>query len=120
MTSSSDIVWDTITNSAKTKFDYTSFEEQFDDEEENLADNILFKTIIGFVNKKTNEVIALELYNDMMMIGFIWELEDIQEFIKDKEILLKSEIYACQIANSLLEDGKDPLMVLNAINQLLN
>ncbi len=119
MASGADIVWNTITDSAKNKFDYNLFKEQFDDEDENLADNILFKTIIGFASKKTNEVISLELFNEMMMIGFIWELEDIQEFIKDKESLLKLEIYSSQIANSLLEDGKDPLMVLNAINQLL-
>lgn len=55
-----------------------------------------------------------------MMIGFVWKLEDIQDFIKDKDKLLKLEIYTSQLAGTLLEDGNDPLMVLNSINQLLN
>jgi|JI6StandDraft_1071083.scaffolds.fasta_scaffold427488_1 hypothetical protein len=120
MTTSADIVWNAITDSAKKKFDYSSFEEQFIDVDENLADNLLFKIIIGFASKKTDEIISLELFNEMMMIGFIWKLEDIQDFIKDKDKVLKSEIYSSQLAGSLLEDGNDPLMVLNSINQLLN
>jgi len=120
MTTSSDIVWNAITDSAKNKFDYKSFEEQFIDVDQNLADNILFKIIIGFASKKTDEVISLELFNEMMIIGFIWKLEDIQDFIKGKDKLLKSEIYSSQLAGSLLEDGNDPSMVLNSITQLLN
>lgn len=84
-----------------------------------LANNILFKIIIGFASKKSSEIISIELFNEMMMIGFVWKLEDIQAFIKDKDTLFKTEIFSSQLANSLLEDGNDPIMVLNSIHQLL-
>lgn len=119
MTSNTDIIWNAITDSAKKKFDYNSFEEQFSDVDENLADNLLFKIIIGFASEKSTEIISLELFNELMLIGFIWELKDIHDFIKEKEKLLKIEIYSSQLAISLLEDGNDPMTVLHSINQLL-
>jgi len=120
MTQNADLVWNAITDSAKKKFDYKSFEEQFAEIDENLADNILFKILIGFASKKTDEIISHELFNEMMMIGFIWKLEDIKDFIKDKGKTFKLEIYLSQLASSLLEDGSDPVMVLSSISPLLN
>lgn len=120
MTQDTDLVWNAITDSAKKKFDYKSFEEQFSEIDENLADNILFKILIGFAGNKTSEIISHELFNEMMMIGFIWKLDDIKDFIKDKDKTFKLEVYLCQLANSLLEDGAAPVVVLNSINHLLN
>jgi hypothetical protein len=46
MKNSSEIIWNSITDNAKKKFDYKSFEEQFIEIDENLADNTLFKIIV--------------------------------------------------------------------------
>jgi hypothetical protein len=120
MTDNTELIWGTITDSAKKKFDYNSFEEQFAEIDENLADNILFKIIIGFASNKTSEKISLELFNELMMIGFLWKLEEVQKFVNDKDKTLKLEIYSSQLASSLLQDGNDPLAVLNSVRQLLN
>lgn len=120
MTTNTELIWNIITDSAKRKFDYDSFEKQFIEIDESLADNILFKVIIGFASNKTSERISLELFNEMMLIGFMWKLEDIQSFVNDKDKILKLEIYSSQLASSLLQDGNDPSIVLNSINQILN
>jgi len=52
-----------------------------------------------------------------MLIGFIWELKDIHDFIKEKH--LKIKIFSSQLAISSLEDGNDSLTVLHSINQIL-
>ena len=120
MKASQDIVWDAITNSAKSKFDYSSFENQFKEVGENIADNILFKIIIGYASKKTSEILSEELIGDMMMLGYLWEINELKDFLRNKENLFKTEIFACQMAANLLEDGSDPIVVLNTINQFLN
>lgn len=120
MKNKEDIVWNAITDSAKSKFDYSSFEEQFKEIDEDLADNILFTIIIGLASKKTKELISHELFNQIMMMGLHWKLEDIKSFIADKDKLFSSEIFSSTIAYSLLEEGNDPYVVLNSINQLLN
>ena len=115
-----DLIWNAITNSAKRKFDYSDFEKQFIEINENMADNILFQVIIGFASKKSSEVISSGLFNQMLMTGFIWKLEDIKDFVAGKDKLFSIEIYASQLANSLLDDGNEPAAVLNSITQLLN
>jgi len=114
-----DLIWNRITDSAKKKFDYKTFESEFNKIDDNIAENIIFQIIVGFASDKTEEIIALELYNQMLMTGFVWQLDEIQKFIEDKKSLLKIEIYSAQLASSMLQDDNDPLSVLNGINQLL-
>lgn len=120
MNNSTDLVWDAITNSAKGKFDYHSFEESFNEVDENFAESILLKIIIGFANEKTEEVISLEILNELLMIGFAVELEEIENLVKGKRNILKAEVFTTQMAHSLLEQGNDPVMVLKSIGLLLN
>ena len=120
MTDTRDLIWNAITDSAKTRFDYGSFEKEFNEIDANIAENILLKVIEGFANRQTDEIISLELFNQMMMIGSIWKKEDIMAFVEGKDKLLKLEIYTIQLAYSLLQDGGDPLVVLNSVKQLLN
>ena len=116
----SDLVWNAITDSAKRRFDYKSFAEDFNEINDNIADNLLFKIIVGFVEKKESKIISLELFNDMMMTGFIWKLEDIQSFVEGKDKVFGMEILASRIAVDLLQNGNDAASVLIAINQFLN
>lgn len=117
---STDFIWNAIVNSAKRKFDYNSFAEDFNEINENLAENVLFKIILGFASEQTSEIISLELFNEIMMMGLFVKKEDIRIFVAGKDKILNLEIYATQLAGSLLQDGKDPVAVLDSVNQLLN
>jgi hypothetical protein len=49
MSHSEDLVWNTITESAKTRFDYSAFEGVFGDTgSRNLAENVLFLVVAGY------------------------------------------------------------------------
>lgn len=119
MENTEDFVWNRITNSAKTRFDYASFEKDCNEVNKNIAENILFAIIVGFASKETNEAISMKVYNQMLMTGFQWELNDIQNFIEGKDKLFKLEIYLTQLAASLMEEDNDPLAALGAIERFL-
>jgi len=67
MTSPEDIVWNTITDSAKTRFDYVTFESDFDDG--TMAENILFLTIIGHAQGESVEHIASDISTQLLLLG---------------------------------------------------
>ena len=93
MKNTEELIWNRITNSAKTRFDYTSFADKFNEIDENIAENILFKIIVGFAVKKTKTELSHELFNDVLLIGYKWDLKEIHDFINDIEELLKLEFY---------------------------
>lgn len=115
-----DIVWDAITNNAKRKFDFAGFANTFNEIDESIAENILFRIIASFAGDKTEEFIAHDLFNQMILTGFVWDIEDIKTFLAGKKELFKGEIFAAQIAFNLIEDGNEPLNVLSKIQPLLN
>ncbi|TAG58427.1 MAG: hypothetical protein EAZ27_01550 [Cytophagales bacterium] len=114
-----DVIYDNITNSAKTKFDYSSFSEGFDKINDNLADNLLFKTLVEFASRKEKKIIAHILFNQILLTGFIVELEDLNEFVNDKDDVLKLEIFLVEMANTMLEQGLPPLHVLKTIDEFI-
>ena len=113
-------IWDTITNSAKKKFDYTSFEEGFEDYDENIAENILFKIIASYAANEKDETIAAIIFNDLLITGFVIDKNVLDSFLVGKKELFKVEIYCTQFARDLLQDGNSNFSVLNSINKLLN
>jgi hypothetical protein len=119
MKKTEDLIWDRITNNAKNKFDYVSFKNNFKETNKHVAENILFKIIFGFASHKTKKTISLELFNEILLLGYNWKLEDIQIFVDDKDHLFELEIYATQLVNAMLQEGKDPRSVLTSINQIL-
>lgn len=115
-----DIIWDTITNKAKTRFDFEKFAKKFSELDENMADIILFQIIVGFASNEKEEIIAAKLFSNFLLTGFIWDKKEIDKFLSDKKDVLKIEIYVTQLANDLLRNGNDPVSVLNSVNQLLD
>ncbi|MGB3949343.1 MAG: hypothetical protein WBM13_15260 [Bacteroidia bacterium] len=109
-------IWDSITNSAKGKFDYVSFKENFSFD----PDIIIFKIIMGFSVKTKKEILILQLHNELLLTGIVWDKKEIAKFVEDKENLFKIEIFASQVASNLLNEGNDPISVFNSISQLLN
>jgi len=116
-----DLIWDRITQSAMSKFDFAAFVERLKSatEDETVAENIVFLSIIEFASGKTEEEIAEILYNQIVLSGFVWEFEEVQKYLENKKELFAIEIYAANLAYTLLEETKDPAVVLTAVNQLL-
>ena len=108
-------IWNLIIDSAKKKFDFLSFEKDFPFD----TDGVIFKIITGFAAEQKKEILVLELHNQMLPIGFNWDRKDIAKFIEGKESLFKIEIYACQLAIDMLNNGNDTISVFNSISQLL-
>lgn len=121
MKNTEDFIWDRITESAISKFDFEEFGNEFNDSfnQIDIFENIVFTTIIGFASKKEENIISIEIFNQVIITGFEWKLENIQEFIKDKEELFQSEIYCASLAISMLDNGYDCESVLNSINTFL-
>jgi hypothetical protein len=114
-----DEIWNTITASAKRRFDFAAFEKDFIEIDENLADNILFKVLVEHASGETINIISEKLFNEILLTGFIWRKKEIVEFLKNKEDLLKIEIYATKLAREMLNSGANLISVLNTINQIL-
>jgi len=116
-----DLIWDRITESAMSKFDFAAFQEEVAGVtgEENVAENIVFMTIVGFASGKDDNSVAESIYNQIILSGFVWEFPVIEQFVSGKKEIFKLEIYATNLAYSLLEETKDTSIVLTAVNQLL-
>lgn len=116
-----DIIWDRITQSAISKFDYATFRERLKTatDDETVAENIVFLSIIEFASGKTENEVAEVLYNQIVLSGFVWEFDEVKHFLENKKQVFSIEIYAVNLAYSLLEETKDPALVLTAVNQLL-
>jgi|WetSurMetagenome_2_1015567.scaffolds.fasta_scaffold33634_3 hypothetical protein len=110
-----DKIWDSITASAKDKFDFASFEEDIPQ----FADMALFKIIVDFAVNKPLNVIAGELHNQVLMTGFVWKMDDITEFLEGKREILKHEINIAQLAADMLQNGNSPQDVYKTLTGLL-
>lgn len=115
------LIWDRITQSAMSKFDFAAFRERLRSatDDATVAENIVFLSIIEFASGKNEKEIAEMLYNQIILSGFVWEFEEVQSYLENKRDIFSVEIYAVNLAYSLLEETKDPALVLVAVNQLL-
>jgi len=112
--------WELIIDNAKTKFDYKSFLETLSGLPKTVTDNILFLVIIAYASNKSNFLIAAELFNEILMLGYVWELESIKEFVNDKDEVFSLEIFLSGLATGMIKNGSDSTDVLLSISQLLN
>jgi hypothetical protein len=119
MISNKEQIWDTITDSAKEKFDYPAFEKMFADNDIILAENILFKVITDYASKKTKSKICNEIFTELLTAGIQWEIEEINKFIDDKEELLKLEINLTLFASAMLQEENDLDLIMNNIDQFI-
>jgi hypothetical protein len=112
-------IWDTIVNSAKTKFDYKHIRAMFKKEDEEITDKFLFHIIAGFACGENHQTISTNLFNELQSIHFECNEEQIDRFIADKHVKFSPEIYATYLAFSMLEDGEDVDNITEIINNLL-
>jgi hypothetical protein len=114
-----DQIWDAITNSAKNRFDFISFENEFKEFNEHIAENILFNVILGFASDKNEERIVNELHDAILRTGINWEVQEIKDFVASKDKTLALEVLATRLARTMLQEGVAADKVLNAVNNML-
>jgi hypothetical protein len=112
-------IWDIITDSAKKRFDYSEFENDFDEGYNHIPHNLIRLIISGFASEKTNIEIVATLFTEMLMIGLKWDKEDIKEFIKDKDIIFEDEIKIARKTNEMLKKGIKPESVLDTLVEFI-
>lgn len=113
------LIWDTITRSAKTKFDYNNFEEKLSGANENTIDGLLFIIIDGFAKGEAKTDIITRVLQRVMLKKLNWKEFDIIRFIEDKEQLFKVEIYAANVVQGMLKEHKEPAAILSTVNKML-
>jgi hypothetical protein len=115
-----DIVWDTITESAKKRFDYLSFRGTFADmHNDNVADNVLFMTIAGHAAGDSTDQIAADINQQFLLIGCSLE-GDFKQFVVDRRSDLFREIEAAKQALAFFDMGSQTPGILVQVRSILN
>jgi hypothetical protein len=115
-----DQITDYILESAKTRFDYAEFLDEFSQVDELFVEeNILFPIIAGKAHEETDYEIAAKMNSAFLISGFQMSIEDLQEMTEQKGHELGLEILAFGIAADSLQQGANPAEVLHQISQLL-
>lgn len=114
------IIWDTITRSAKTRFNYSIFEKQFKAPNENVIDEILFTIINEFAKGEPKTNVVTKVLQRAMLKGLNWEEFDIIRFVNEKEQEFKIEIFTAHVVHDMLREHNDPKDVLVTVNKMLN
>ena len=116
-----DIVWNAITDSAKTRFDYPRFLSGFAGfGNDNIAENILFMTIAGHATGDSSDKIAAQINQHLALIGYSFPADDLMKFISDRQSDLFREIKATETALSLFDMGLQTPGILVQVRSLLN
>ncbi len=115
-----DIVWDTITDSAKTRFNYESFKKdlsEFDDG--TIAENVLFLTILGHAQEREIGSIVSEISHQFLLLGLIGTNDEIKDFVEARLSDLPIEIKATKHALALSEMGQQTPRILVQVRSIL-
>jgi len=106
MSQPKDIVWNTITDSAKKRFDYDEFQRAFADlDNDNIAESILFLTIAGHAAGDSAKDIAAAINQQLLLVGYSFADGQLMSFISHRRFDLCREIKAAETAMSLFEMG---------------
>jgi hypothetical protein len=112
-------IWNEITDRAKVKCDYATFESQFSKlGEERMAETLLFMIIVGFASGKTKEAIASECRGELLLLGLGLDERSFEEFLKLKDQELATEIESVRFAQSMLDQGMPAGAVREAVLQM--
>ncbi len=107
-------IYDLITNSAKTRFDYSAFEKTFWDPDEeplssiesDITDRILWLILQYLAMGEVPNIIALKIKNEIMMAGlFIEDISPIEKIITENTTNWKKEISVLNLATDMLNSN---------------
>lgn len=113
------LIWDTITRSAKTRFNFSDFEKKLNAPKENLVDCLLFTIIDEFSKGESKKNIVTKVLQKTLQKKVHWEEFDIIRFIDDSEQNFKAEIYAANVVHDMQKQNKDLKDILYTVNQMI-
>lgn len=120
MRQAEDIVWSTITESAKRRFDYAGFKNRLcASGDDRVAEYILFQIIVGYAEELVREEFLSKIQEDLQMFGYLFSVAELEEFLADKKEILNVEICAAKEALSGFAQGKDAPGMLLQIQRML-
>ena len=115
-----DLIEDFILSSAKTRFNFPQFVQDFPDGDEVFVEGeFLLPLIAGKAFGETDTEIAEKMLSSFMMLGYQIELDDLIEMIQEKGKELGPEILAFKIAADSLQQGAHPRDIVRQLEQLL-
>lgn len=114
-----DLIWETILESAKLRFDYNRYIARFEPYEMQLSQNLLLEVIVGIAAGKNELILAWEISNEFVIFGKDVPFNKIINFIDEKKELFQHEVQMVRYANEQLEIGKPPSEIYPTVNQYL-
>jgi hypothetical protein len=120
MKQSEDIVWNTITESAKNRFDYENFREVFAEMgNDTVPENVLFMTIVGHAAGHSADEITAEIKQSFTLIAYSLDEDYLRKFIEDRRSDLFREIEAAKQALAFYEMGLQTPGILVQVRSIL-
>lgn len=115
-----DLIEDFILSSAKTRFNFLQFVQDFPDGDEVFVEGeFLLPVIAGKAFGETDTEIAEKMLSSFLMLGYRIELTDLIQMIQEKGKELGPEILAFKIAADSLQQGAHPRDIVRQLEQLL-
>ena len=114
------LIEDFILSSAKTRFNFPQFVQDFQEGDEVFVEGeFLLPLIAGKAFGETDTEIADKMLSSFMMLGYQIELDDLIDMIQEKGKELGPEILAFKIAADSLQQGAHPRDIVRQLEQLL-
>ena len=115
-----DLIEDFILSSAKTRFNFPQFVQDFPDGDEVFVEGeFLLPLIAGKAFGETDVEIATKMLSSFMKLGYQIEVNELIEMIQEKGKELGPEILAFKIAADSLQQGAHPRDIVRQLEQLL-
>ena len=114
------LIEDFILSSAKTRFNFPQFVQDFPDGDEIFVEGeFLLPVIAGKAFGETDTEIAEKMLSSFMILGYEIELTDLIQMIQEKGRELGLEILAFKIAADSLQQGAHPRDIVLQLEQFL-
>ena len=114
------LIEDFILSSAKTRFNFPQFVQDFPDGDEIFVEGeFLLPVIAGKAFGETDTEIAEKMLSSFMILGYEIELTDLIQMIQEKGRELGLEILAFKIAADSLQQGAHPRDIVRQLEQFL-
>jgi len=113
-------VWNKITDSAKTRFDYEELVSAFGEiGDSQMAENLLFQILLGLAVEDDEETLAAKLTSQLIVLGIGVGDGSMLELIREIRPAVVKEVLATKVALTGFRDGNDPNDVLVTVSSLL-
>ncbi|KAA6337057.1 hypothetical protein EZS27_014831 [termite gut metagenome] len=109
-----DEIYDLITNSAKRRFDYETFEKTFalPDIDYNTAENILWLMLMHLAMGEKPSIVALHIHSQILLTGFMCkDISGIEKIISTNQNNWETEISTLKMATADSSSNCDKIII---------